>query len=113
MPSTTERTDEPIRRWPVWFARLANRVIGWTTSYCYGNCGYPVSTTLTHELERVGDIPIVVALCSTTGVCFRRVSENPHGPNGERYSEFRPQVLSALGDGTDIPGGRVILSLSA
>lgn len=88
--------EERIRRWPVWFARLANRLIGWTDSSCAADCGYPISGRFRVEIEKVGETSVMMAVCSLRGACEQSVRENPRDEFGRRYPEFRPEIVAAI-----------------
>lgn len=88
--------EEPIRRLPVWLARLANRMIGWTTDACSGGCGYPITRRFNYELEVIGDAHVVMLICSLGGECERVVSSDPRDEIGRSYADFRPSVVDML-----------------
>lgn len=89
-------TEESIRRWPVWFARLANRVIGWTDEYCTGGCGYPVTRRFTYELEKIDGVSVMMTVCSVDSECYRKVEQDPRDEFGNSYADFRPSIVGDL-----------------
>jgi hypothetical protein len=85
--------EESIRRWPVWVARLANRVIGWTSEACAAECGYPVTRRFSYELEVIGNARVVMLLCSVGGVCEERLKSNE---TNRVYSGLRPGIVALI-----------------
>lgn len=88
-----ESKEESVRRWPAWFARLANKAIRWTTEACAAECGYPVTRRFTYELEVIGKARVAMLICSLDGDCERRV----HSTEINRvYSDLRPGILDII-----------------
>lgn len=86
---------EGVRRWPVWFARLANRIIGWTDMYCAGGCGYPVTGLYDIEVDKIKGTSVKMMLCSLDSDCSRKVEATQAADDtGMRYSEIRPQLVA-------------------
>jgi hypothetical protein len=103
--------EEDIRRWPVWFARLANALVGWTSMYCAANCGYPITSRFTTEIEQYGDTRIVAGICSLHGECEHLASKHPRDDQGRSYPDFRPEIIANL-KATSEPVPIVRLTLS-
>ena len=88
---------EPIRRFPVWFARLLNGVIGWTDRYCAAGCGYPVTTQWHYTVEQIDGVPVAYALCSRGGSCEGFVRNAVTQQSYEhRYADIRPDIVRAI-----------------
>jgi hypothetical protein len=105
-----EPIQEPIRRHPKWLARLSNTLFGWTTHYCSGGCGYPVSGAIFADIDRINETPVRVALCALEGPCFDRATTDPRDAQGTPYADFRPQLVEHIGQGE--PVAEILLSLT-
>ena len=88
--------EEMIRRQPLWFARFANRLIGWTDDYCAGGCGYPITGAFSKQIDTVEGIPVKVLLCSLNGECEETATTDPRDGSGRRYSDVRPEIVQAV-----------------
>ena len=95
MPITSE---ESVRRWPRWVARIANLVPGvrWTKDYCSAGCGYPVTGACAIEIDRIEAVPVLLLVCSLGGDCEYNVRKNPRDASGTHYSDIRPQLVEAV-----------------
>ena len=91
----TDREDL-IRRWPVWFARLANRFIRWSDVYCGGRCGYPISHRFRVEREKWLRTTIYVGVCSLGGECERIALTDFRDDHGRTYEQARDDIVEAL-----------------
>ena len=89
-------TAELVTRWPRWFARLANRIVGWTDEYCAGGCGYPITRRFSREIERYGDTAIVAPVCSLESPCSKRIDE--HAVEIFDYTNTRPDIIATLNE---------------
>lgn len=110
MLRTDAAKEEPIRRWPVWFARLANRVIGWSSEACAGGCGYPLTGRFSYELEVVGKTRVVMGICSLGGRCEREVQRDPRDEDGASYADFRPGIITNIAKHPDTDVVRLTFS---
>jgi hypothetical protein len=91
-----ETSEERVRKWPVWFARLSNLFIGWTANYCAAGCGYPITNRFNYKLETYKDVPIRMAICSVGGECEEKVKSDPRDEAGNSYADFRPLVIESI-----------------
>lgn len=89
-------TAEPIRHLPVWLARFANFVVGWTDDKCTAGCGYPITGRYRVEIEKYGDTSIMMGVCSLKGACEEAVRTDPKNAAGQRYAEWRPELIEDL-----------------
>lgn len=97
------KTEEPVRRLPVWLARLANLLIHWTDRYCVAGCGYPVTTQWYTEIERIDGVIVAYALCGVGNVCHQRVTASLMGDQFKTgYAEMRPSIIEAITVNPDI-----------
>lgn len=99
----TLTSEEPIRKVPVWLARLANRIPGihWTNDYCVGGCGRPVRTKCVVVLETIDGVPVQGRLCSLGGECEYSFLRDPRDQTGQHYSEIRPLLVEAIQEHRD------------
>lgn len=103
--------EENIRRWPVIVARLFNRIVGWTTDYCSGGCGYPVTGAFNVTIDSIDDVPVLMLLCSLDGPCYHTVVTHPTDSRGHRYSDIRPALVQSHRESDPKPD-QIVLSFS-
>lgn len=95
MPLSYDK-EERIRRWPLWFARLANHIVGWTTETCAAGCGYPVTRRFRHPIETIDGCEVVMLLCSTHSDCEWDVMSKFRDGTGATYAEIRPDIIKMI-----------------
>lgn len=47
-------------------------------------------------IDKIGNTPVKVALCSVEGECFRIATTDPRDDEGTAYAEFRPHLVAEL-----------------